>query len=328
MISRRAFVASVTGGLFAAPPAAEAQEPGKVPRIGVLGTNPPGASNSFPAFRKALQELGYVEGQNVRLEYRWPESGREGYPALAAQLVQNRVDVILTISSAPALAAKRATDTLPIVFCTLGDDPVRLGLVASLARPGGNATGTVVLSQELEAKRLELLKEAVPGLSRAAAMWKANNPAHPRTLQDLQEAGRHLSVRVIPVEWTGPGDIEKVFQLARREQAGGVLALPSPDTWRAREEIARVALKHRLPAVGSEPGFAAVGNLVQYGPDLPESCRRAAGYVDRILKGAKPGDLPVEQPTKFDLLINLKTAKALGLTIPPSLLARADQVIE
>src|SRR5262245_430621 len=200
-LGRRSFMMAAAGGLLGAPLAAEAQEPGKVLRIGVLGANPPGASNSFPAFRKALQELGYVEGQNVRLEYRWPESGREGYPALAAQLVQSRVDVILTISSASALAAKRATDTLPIVFCALGDDPVRLGLVASLARPGRKPTGTVSRSHELAANRLELLKEALPGLSRAAAMWKANNPAHPRTLQNLQEAGRHLSVRVIPVEW-------------------------------------------------------------------------------------------------------------------------------
>src|SRR5262249_3871600 len=162
----------------------------------------------------------------------------------------------------------------------------------------------------------------------APAWRKPNNRAPPWRRQAFKRGGPPLCARLIPFEGRGPGDMERVFRLARREQAGGVLALPSPDTWRAREEIARVALKHRLPAVGSEPGFAAVGNLVQYGPDLPESCRRAAGYVDRILRGAKPGDLPVEQPTKFDLLINLKTAKALGLTIPPSLLARADQVIE
>jgi putative ABC transport system substrate-binding protein len=269
-----------------------------------------------------------VEGQHVHLDYRWPEGERESYPALAAQLVQGRLDVILTIGAGAARAAKRATDTVPIVFCSMGDDPVQLGVVASLARPGGNATGTVILSRELEAKRLELLKEAVPGLSRAAVFWNSSIPLHPRMLEDVEEAARRLHVRVIPVEWKGPGDIEKAFQLARHERVGGVLALPSPETWRAREHIARLALEHRLSTAGSEPGFAAAGNLVQYGPDFSESCRRAAFYVDRILKGAKPADLPVEQPTKFELVINLKTAKALGLTIPPSFLQRADQVIE
>jgi putative tryptophan/tyrosine transport system substrate-binding protein len=314
--------------LLAAPLVAEAQEAGKVPRIGVLGTSPPAAAVSFEAFRKGLQELGYVEGQHVHIDYRWPEGEREGYPALAAQLVQGRFDVIVTISGGAARAAKRATDTVPIVFCSVGDDPVQLGMVASLVRPGGNASGTVILSRELEAKRLELLKEAVPGLSRAAVLWNSRMPLHPRMLQDVEKAAGQLNVRLIPVEWKGPGDIEKAFQLARHERVGGVLALPSPETWRAREQIARVALEHRLPTVGIEPGFAAAGNLVQYGPDFSESCRRAASYVDRILKGAKPADLPVEQPTRFSLVINLKTAKALGVTIPPSILLRADQVIE
>jgi putative ABC transport system substrate-binding protein len=327
-MDRRAFLGTLTSGFLAAPLAAEAQQAGKVSRIGVLGTSPPAAAVNFQAFRKGLQELGYMEGQHVHLDYRWPEGERESYPALAAQLVQGRFDVILTISAGAARAAKRATDTVPIVFCSVGDDPVQLGMVASLARPGGNATGTVTLSRELEAKRLELLKEAVPGLSRAAVLWNSSNPLHPRMLQDVEEAARRLNVRVIPVEWKGPGEIEKAFHLARRERVGGVLALPDPETWRAREQIARVALEHRLPTAGIEPGFAAAGNLVQYGPDLSESCHRAAFYVDRILKGAKPADLPVEQPTKFELVINLKTAKALGLTIPASFLQRADQVIE
>jgi putative tryptophan/tyrosine transport system substrate-binding protein len=314
--------------LAAAPLAGEAQQAQKVPRIGVLGTSPTGVGEVFPAFRKGLQELGYVEGQHVHLDYRGPKGGPEGYPILAAQLVQSRSDVILAISGPAALAAKQATDTVPIVFCTMGDDPVRLGIVASLARPGGNATGTVILSRELEGKRLELLKEALPGLSRAAVLWKASVPTHPSMLQNIEEAARRLNIGVIPVEWKGPGDVEKAFQLARRERVGGVLALPSPETWRARTQIARVALEHRLPTVGSEPGFVAAGNLVQYGPDLSESCHRAAFYVDRILKGAKPADLPVEQPTRFSLAINMKTAKALGLTIPQSLLLRADEVIQ
>jgi putative ABC transport system substrate-binding protein len=327
-MNRRAFLAGTGAMLLAAPLAAEAQPAEKVWRIGVLGTNPPTAALSFQAFRKALQELGYVEGQHVHIDFRWPEGERGSNPALAAQLVQGRPEVILTISAGAARAAKEATDTIPIVFCAMGDDPVQLGMVASLARPGGNVTGTVTLSRELEAKRLELLKEAVPSLSRAAVLWNASIPWHPRTLQDLEEAARRLNIRVIPVEFVGPGDIAKAFQLARQERGGGVLALASPETWRARAQIARAALEHRLPTVGSEPGFAVAGNLVQYGPDHAESCRRAAFYVVRILKGAKPADLPVEQPTKFELVINLKTARALGLTIPPPLLARADEVIQ
>jgi len=327
-MDRRTFIVCAMGGLLAAPLAAKSQQAGKVSRIGVLGTTAPALAVTFHAFQKGLQELGYVEGQHVHLDYRWPESERTGYPALAAQLAKGGFDVIVTISVGAAIAAKAATDTVPVVFCALGDDPVQLGMIASLARPGGNTTGTVILSRELEAKRLDLLKEAVPGLSRVAMLWNSNIPAHPRMLQDVEDAAPRLNIRVIPVEWTGPGDVEKAFQLARRERVGGVLALSSPATWRAREHIARVSLEHRLPTAGSEPGFAAAGNLVQYGPNLPESCRRAAFYVDRILKGSKPGDLPVEQPTRFELVVNLKTAQALGLTIPHTLLQRADEVIQ
>ena len=315
--------------VLAAPLAAEAQEAQKVPRIGILHQIPPSAT--FQAFRKGLQELGYVEGRHVHLEYRWPEGGVEGrvtgYPALAAQLVQSRFDVILAISSGAARAVKRATDTVPIVLCGVDEDPVKLGMASSLARPGGNVTGTLTMAVELEAKRLELLKEAVPGLSRVAVLW---NPSagHQGPLSDVEAAARRLNIHVIPVAWKGPGDIETPFRLASRERAGGVLALTSPDIMLAREQIARVALKHRLPTAGMESGFAEAGNLLQYGPDRVESCRRAASHVDRILKGAKPADLPIEQATKFELVVNLKTARALGLTIPPSVLARADQMIE
>jgi len=306
--------------------AAEAQEAGKVPRIGVLHAIPPSAT--FEGFRKGLQELGYVEGRDVHLEYRWPKGGPEGLPALANQLVQSRFDMILAVSSGAARAAKRATSTVPIIFCAVGEDPVQNGMVSSFARPGGNATGTVTLAVELEAKRLELLKEAVPGLARAAVLWHPPSLSHRIAMPDVEAAARRLSIRVIPVEWKGPTDIEKAFQLASRERAGGVLAMTNPQIGSGREQIARLALKHRLPTAGMEPGFAEAGNLLQYGPDRAESCRRAAHYVDRILKGAKPADLPVEQATKFELVINLKTAKAMGLTIPQSVLGRADQVIE
>jgi putative ABC transport system substrate-binding protein len=327
-MDRRTFVSGVSVSFLVAPHAVEAQRPKKIPRIGVLGTTPPAAAVGLQALRKGLQELGYVEGRDVRVEYRWPQGERDSFPSLAAQMVKERFDAILTISADAARAAKRATDTTPIVFCSMGEDPVQLGLVATLAQPGGNATGTVILSRELEAKRLELLKEAVPGLSSAAVLWNSSIRTHPRMLQDVEEAARQLKVRVVPVEWKSPGDLEKAFQLARDERVGGVLALASFETWQAREQIARVATEHQLLTVGSEPGFAAAGNVVQYGPDLSESCRRAAFFVIRILKGAKPAELPVEQPTRFSLVINLKTAKALGLTFPTSLLLRADEVIQ
>jgi putative ABC transport system substrate-binding protein len=221
-------------------------------------------------------------------------------------MIDSKVDVILLMTSGGARAATRATDSVPIVLCGVGEDPVRQGWVSSLARPGGNVTGTVTLAAELEGKRLELLKEAVPGLSRAAVLWNPKTPGHQSALLDVEAAARRLGIRIIPVEWKGPGDSEKAFQLASRERASGVLALTTPAIWRAREEIARVALKHRLPTAGIEGGFAEAGNLIQYGPDRAESCRRAASHVDRILKGAKPADLPIELATRFELLVNLK----------------------
>lgn len=308
-----------------APVRAEAQEAGRIPRIGVLHTIPPPAT--FQAFKKGLQELGYAEGQNIHVEYRWPDGGPEGLPMLAARMGKSKFDLIVAISSAAASAATQASGPIPVVFCAVGEDPVRGGMVSSLARPGGNSTGTVTLIVELEAKRLELLKEAVPGLSRVAVLWNSSG-LHQRALPDVEAAARRLNIRVIPIEWKGPGDSEAAFQVATRQRAEGVLALTSPQIMLAGEQIARVALKHRLPTAGMEAGFAEAGNLLQYGPDRTESCRRAAYYVDRILKGTKPAELPVEQATKFELIVNLKTAKALGLAIPPSVLARADRLIE
>ena len=201
-------------------------------------------------------------------------------------------------------------------------------MASTLARPGGNVTGTVTLAVELESKRLELLKEAVPGLSRAAVLWSPGSLTHQSSMPDVEAAARRLHIGLIPVEWKGPGDIEKAFQLVSRQRTGGVLALTSPEIWLAREQIARLGLNYRLPTAGMEPNFAEAGNLMQYGPDRAESCSRAAHHVDRILKGAKPADLPIEQATKFELVINLKTAKALGLTIPQSILTRADEIIQ
>jgi putative ABC transport system substrate-binding protein len=323
-MNRRRFLLTSLAGVLAVPLGTGGQEAGRIPRIGVLHTLPPEISSAFEAFRKGLAGLGYVEGRHIHVEYRWSKD----LTALAAHLVQSRFDVIVPISSGAARAAKRATDTVPIVFCAVGEDPVRRGWISSLARPGGNATGTVTLAADLEAKRLALLKEAIPDLSRAVVLWNPSEPVHQSAMQDVETAAGRLNIRVIRVEWRGPEDMEKAFQLASRERAEGVLALTSPAIMRAREHIARVALKHRLPTAGMEAGFANAGNLLEYGPDRAESCRRAAYYVHRILKGAKPADLPVEQATKFELIINRKTAKALGLTIPPSLLARADQVIE
>jgi putative tryptophan/tyrosine transport system substrate-binding protein len=304
---------------------ADAQVTSKTPRIGVLHLVPP--SDTFGGLRKGLQELGYVDGQHIHLDYRWPESGPAGYSSLARQLVESKVDVIVAISSGAARAAKRATDTIPIVLCAVGEDPVKAGFVSSLARPGSNVTGTVTLAVELEAKRLELLNEAVPGLSRAAVFWDPKGPGQRAIMPDVQAAARRLNIRLVPVDWKGAGGIEKAFELARRERAGGVLALTSPEIWREQERIAQIGLKHRLPTAGMEPGFAEAGNLIQYGPDRTESCRRAAHHVDRILKGARPADLPIEQSTKFELVVNLKTARALNLTIPQTLLQRADQLI-
>ncbi len=318
---RRTFMALVSGGLLAAPLAAEAQTAGRIWRIGYLGPAVAAANRSEVAFRQGLRDLGYVEGSNLVFEYRSAEGKVERLPALAAELVALKVDVIVAPTTPAALAAKQATRTLPIVFAAAAD-PVGSGLVATLARPGGNVTGLTNLSAELGGKRLELLKQVVPGVSRVAILYQPGAFVE-RTEKDMlkgaEVAARALGVRPQFLEARGPADIDRAFLDMTRARAGALTVFPSSMFFSERKRLVDLAAKSRLPAVyGLREFVAAEGFMV----------RRAATYVDKILKGAKPGDLPVEQPTKFELVINLKTAKALGLTIPQSLLQRADEVIQ
>ena len=329
MTTRREFIGTLAGGLLAAPLAAEAQQAAKVARIGILG----GSAAPTPlreAFLQGLRDLGYVEGRTVVIEYRFDEEKLERLPALAAELVALKVDVIVTGSTPAALAAKQATRTLPIVFVAVGD-PVGSGLVTSLARPGGNVTGLSNLAPELVGKCLELLKQAVPGVSRVAVLWQpgaVGERTEKDMLKEAEVAARALGVRLQFVEARGPEDFDRAFSDMTRARAGALTVLGSAMFFSERRRLVDLAAKNRLPAVYPWREFVDAGGLMAYGPDLADLFRRAATYVDKILKGAKPADLPVEQPTKFELVINLKTAKALGLTIPPSLLGRADQVIE
>jgi len=316
-------------GLFS-PVAAEAQQPAKVPRIGFLATNLSASPHLTEAFRQGLRDLGYVEGRNVVIEYRDAEGKYERLPTLAAELVALKVDVIVAPNTVGVLAAKQATRTLPIVFATAAD-PVTSGLVTSLARPASNVTGLSILAPELIGKRLELLTQAVPGVSRVAFLLQPGALGE-RTdkdmLKEAEVAARALGVRPQFVEARGPEDFERAFSDMTRARAGALTVLTSNMFNNERRRLVALAAKNRLPTVYSFREYVDAGGLMSYGPDLADLHRRAATYVDKILKGAKPGDLPVEQPTKFELVINLRTAKALGLTIPQSLLGRADQVIE
>ena len=329
-MDRRAFIGTLTGGLLAAPLAAEAQPAAKIARIGFLALNIAAAPHLREAFRQGLRDLGYVEGHNVVIEYRDAAGKPERLPALAAELVALKVDVILAVGEPHALAAKQATKTIPIVFAVAAD-PVASGLVTNLARPGGNVTGLSSVGPDLVGKRLELLKQVVPGVSRVAVLWQPGG-ADDRTEKDLlkgaEVAARALGVRLQFVEARGPAEFEGAFAAMTKARAGALTVLGSPMLLSERRRLVDLAAKHRLPAVYTSRESVDAGGLMAFGANFADMYRRAATYVDKILKGAKPADLPVEQPTKFDLLINLKTAKALGLTIPPSLLQRADQVIE
>jgi len=332
VIDRRTFLAGTGTVLLAAPLAAEAQQAAKVPRIGYLGPKP--GAGALPhlqeAFLQGLRDLGYVEGRNVVIEYRSAEGRFERNPSLVAELVALKVDVIFAPGTPGALAAKQATRTLPIVFTTAGD-PVESGLVTSLARPGGNVTGLSVLGPELVGKYLELLTQAVPGVTRVAVLWQPGGFGE-RTEKDMlkraEAAARALGVRVQFVEARGPGDFDRAFSEMTRARAGALTVLGNTMLLLEQRRLVDLAAKNRLPTVFPFREYVDAGGLMSYGANPGDLFRRAATYVDKILKGAKPADLPVEQPTKFELVINMKTAKALGLTIPPSLLGRADEVIQ
>jgi putative tryptophan/tyrosine transport system substrate-binding protein len=329
VIARRTFLAGTGAVLLAAPLVAEAQQTAKVYRIGLLGTVPltePGASRIWDGFLEGLRQLGYAEGQNIVIERRFSEARYERLPALAAELVRLKVDVIVA-AAYTAEAAKGATPTIPIVMTNHGDPVGRL-LVASLARPGGNVTGLSGQSPDLVGKQLQLLKEAVPRLSRVAVLSNPTHPSHLLFLREAEVAARSLKVGLQISEARAPTEFAGAFSAATKESAGALLVLPDPMFFGQRTRIVELAAQSRLPLMGTGTEYAEAGGLLAYGIDQRDSFRRAATYVDKILKGAKPADLPVEQPTKFELVINKKTAQALGITIPQSLLLRADQVIE
>jgi putative ABC transport system substrate-binding protein len=330
MIDRRwALVVTLALAFLLAPLAGEAQQTTNVPRIGHLFLQPWSVTGHLrDAFRQGLRELGYVEGQNIVIEFRNAEGRLERLPALAAELVGLKVNVIVAAPEVCIQAAKQATRTIPIVMA-LSDDPVARGFVASLARPGGNITGLSSLAPELAGKRLQLLREVIPTLSRVAALSEADSPSQPAALREMEAAARALGVQLQSLLVRGPTpDFESAFRAAMSGHASALVNIGGPLAFSHRTRIVDLAAKNRLPVIYGPREYVNVGGLMSYGAALSDLHRRAATYVDKILKGAKPADLPVEQPTKFELAINLKTAKALGLTIPASVLLRADHVID
>ena len=328
MTTRRAFLGTLAGGFLAAPLAAEAQVPAKVPRIGFLVAASPAISTPYlDSFRQGLRELGYVDGENVAIHYRYAEGRRERLPALAAELVRLKVDVIVTSAPPVPQAAAQATSTIPIVF-TSAVDPVAVGLVASLARPGGNITGLAAMGAEVVGKHLELLKELAPQVSRVAILRNPGNQFHARALREAESAARALGMELQVLQARTPAEIEAAFSAMRRQRAGGALVLRDSFFFLQRTQIVALAAKSRLPTVHGLREEAEAGGLMAYGESILQTWRRAATYVDKILKGAKAADLPVEQPTKFELVINLRTAKTLGLTIPQSVLLGADETFQ
>lgn len=326
MTTRRELLTGAAVLLIGAFPAG-AQTAAKVYRIGFV--NPVSAGPQVVAFREGLRELGYVEGKNMTLEARFAEGRAEALPALVAEVLRLNVDVLVAGSTLGALAAKAATKTVPVVFAGL-IDPVAPGIVSSLARPGGNITGTTfaVSGAGFAGKWLEFLKEAVPGIAHVAVLWHSTNPASALVLRELRTAGRTLNVRIDAHDAGNAAMLDASFAAISASRAQGLIVTNDPFYFANRAKLARFAAASRLPAVYFAKQFADDGGLLTYGGSLEESYRRAAGYVDRILKGAKPADLPVEQPTRFELVVNLKAAKALGLTIPQSILLRADRVID
>jgi putative ABC transport system substrate-binding protein len=322
-VDRRAFIGTLAGGLLAAPLAAQGQQAGKVYRVGVLGVDP----YAIDALKDDLADLGHREGQNFVLEQPKFKGRFERLPAAVDSLVKVPVDVIVVGGSEYVQPVMNATRTIPVVFTNVGD-PVGLGYIASYAKPGRNITGITNMTTELTGKWLELLKQVNPGMTRVAVLWNPPQPAHTSLLRTLEASAVSLQLQTRPVIVRRAEDWEGAFAAIRRERVGGLTMLGSLVTFRGLRQIAEFAQQARLPAVAWTKAFPQLGGLISYGVDERNQWRRAAAYVDRILNGANPADLPVEQPTKFELVLNLKTAKALGLTIPPSLLQRADQVIE
>jgi len=324
-VDRRTFLAGAGAVVLALPLAAEAQQPGKVSRIGVLATANPRSAPFYQAFEQRLRELGYVDGQNIAFEYRDAEGKLDRLPGLAAELVRLNVNVIVAASDAATRAAKEATTAIPILIAGINFDPVALGYVASLARPGANVTGVFFLHLELTAKRFDLFKEMLPRVKRVAVF---TDLVAADQLAKVEAANRSIGLKLQPLKLQNSPDLEDAFRVVMRSHAEALFVLESAVIFRVRREIAQVALKDRLPTSFAFREYVDAGGLMAYGVNFSNMFRRVAEYLDKILKGAQPADLPVEQPTKFELVINLKTAKALGLTIPPSLLARADEIIQ
>jgi putative ABC transport system substrate-binding protein len=319
------FAVTVAFGILFGPRAADAQQPAKVHRIGVLVS----ANATFPrdGFLQGLREFGYVEGKNIAIEYRSADGRFDRLPGLAAELVRFKVDVIVASSNPAIIALKQATQDIPIVMTVVGD-PIGAGFIQSLARPGGNITGLTNIAEELSGKRLELLREISPKLTRVAVLRNSTIPTHAVLWKETQAAATVLGVKLIPLDFRSSDEFEAAFAGMARERAEALIVLPDPLTTGRLQQIVDLAAKNRLPGMYPFGDFVEAGGLIYYGPSRTGMWRRGAYYVDRILKGAKPADLPVEQPTRFELVVNLKTAKTLGLTIPPSILIRADRVIQ
>jgi putative ABC transport system substrate-binding protein len=324
---RRDFITLIGGAATGWPLVARAEQPATVARIGYLGLGPASAlSSRVEALRAGLRDLGWVEGKNLLFEFRWADNVDQ-LPSLAADLVRMKVDVIFATSSTQVEAARQATKTIPIVFATHAD-PIGSGHVSSLPRPGGNITGLSELTTEIDAKALEILKEVVPQSTRIGVLWNPTTPSQVPGLQSVKAAGEMLGLALSIVSTATAEDFDAAFASMARENVGGVFVMPAPVTVSFRARLAELALKRRLPTIFGNKENVVAGGLMSYGVDRNDLTRRAALYIDKILKGAKPADLPVEQPTRFGLVVNLKTARALGIEIPPTLLARADEVIE
>ena len=327
MISRRTWLRTLIGGLVLAPTNAAAQRTGRIPRIGFLWDTPVVWPHALEGFRQGLRDLGWIDGKNIIVEYRWAEGDFERLPSMVDELVRLKVDLIVAPTSIYTGAARRATATIPIVFASHAD-PIGSGHVVSLARPGTNATGLTIVMSETTAKSLELLKTVVTGLSRVAVVWDPATPSHTPVLNAAKAAGRALGLQVQTVAVRSATEFDSAFSAIVREHAGAALVLSTPLYMGGTQQLADLALKHKVPTLFGSREHVDAGGLLSYSPDRADLYRRAATYVDKILKGTHPADLPVQQATRFELAINLKTARALGLAIPQSVLVRADQLVE